>query len=449
MKLKTFLFATTAAIAVLLSACNPEETITGISVDPAAATLTEVGDTVTLTAILAPVGIKTNVIWASSNTAVATVSGDGLTAVVTAVGDGTAKITATADIFSSESTITVSIGVQAVPTIYSENFGNAVGSTAPSEGWPFVAQYTGYERGGLGGAVAVYTQEGGSVSIRGNNASDNNGYEGASGACNAMMAATGASFVIKDIATCGAKNFTLSFGGGQTSAICKVYYRIYNTTEWIELPYEKIDEYWGKVQGLNFTVPTGTNTISLKYTAAVTQYGTRVDDILLTTEDATSTPIIDVETPVVVECEVVDLPLTTGNFNNAIPTCWIYITNNPSYPDPTYYSNGGLKINYENMGITSREFNMQSNIKVIINIGALNANTKTTAASTDVFTVKGYNATGGVVGTAALTSVAVGENTVNLAGTGIVKVDVVMTGYPKIGSTYQNVNLASVKIETN
>lgn len=110
MKSKILLSITVAAFALLFSACEKQVSTTGIAVDPATLTLTEVGQTDTLTATLAPAGAKANVVWASSNTAVATVIGDGLTAVVTAVGDGTAKITATADIFIAECSVTVNIG---------------------------------------------------------------------------------------------------------------------------------------------------------------------------------------------------------------------------------------------------------------------------------------------------------------------------------------------------
>lgn len=108
MNLKHLLLAI-VALPILFS-CEKDVPITGIAVDPATLTLTEAGQTDTLTATLAPVDAKANVVWASSNTAIATVTGDGLTAVVTAVGDGTAKITATSDIFIAECTVTVNIG---------------------------------------------------------------------------------------------------------------------------------------------------------------------------------------------------------------------------------------------------------------------------------------------------------------------------------------------------
>lgn len=110
MKSKILLSITVAAFAVLFSACEKQVSITGISVDPGTLTLTEEGQTDTLAATLAPADAKGDVTWASSNTAVATVTGNGLTAIVTAVGNGTAKITATADIFTAECTVVVNIG---------------------------------------------------------------------------------------------------------------------------------------------------------------------------------------------------------------------------------------------------------------------------------------------------------------------------------------------------
>ncbi|GAB1415050.1 hypothetical protein MASR2M117_04560 [Paludibacter sp.] len=106
MKLKQLFFAI-AALSLLFS-CEKEVAVTGISIDPTSITLNEVGQKDTLKAVLAPEGAKGEVIWESSNTAVATVEGNGLTAVVTAVGKGTAKITATVDIFAAECNVIVS-----------------------------------------------------------------------------------------------------------------------------------------------------------------------------------------------------------------------------------------------------------------------------------------------------------------------------------------------------
>ncbi len=83
---------------------------TGISLNESSLTLTAVGQTATLTATVTPDDVTDNsVTWLSSNTAVATVSGDG---VVTAVANGTAIITATtADgtNYTAQCAITVSI----------------------------------------------------------------------------------------------------------------------------------------------------------------------------------------------------------------------------------------------------------------------------------------------------------------------------------------------------
>ena len=353
-------------------------------------------------------------------------------------------ISATNNGVTATQTLTINVTDEPVyeeKTIYTENFGS-VPTASP---WPYANVYDGYQRGGIGGGAVVY--EGAGVSIRSNAVSDNNGYSGASGGNNAMMAAAGASLIIKDIATCGARNFKFSFGCNETSEIVSIAYRVYNTTEWVELPFAKEGTYWDNVEGIEFSVPAGTNTISLKFTAAETQYGSRVDDLLLTTEDIVSSPIIDEEEPIVIECDVVDLPVNV-TINNAIPDCWTYITNDPAYPDPAFYANGGLRINYEYIGITSQEFNQQSNIKVTINISAFNANTRT-AGSADVFTITGYNASNVAVGTAAIQTVAVGDNVINLTGTNIVKVDVIMTGYPEIDGVCQNVNVKGIKIETN
>lgn len=108
MKLK-HLFLAFATMTLLVS-CEKEVAVTGIAVDQTAITLTEAGQKDTLIATLAPTGAKGDVVWSSSNTAIATVEGDGLTAVVTAVGNGTAKIMASIDIFSAECAVTVNIG---------------------------------------------------------------------------------------------------------------------------------------------------------------------------------------------------------------------------------------------------------------------------------------------------------------------------------------------------
>ena len=169
-------------------------------------------------------------------------------------------------------------------TILKETFGS-VNTALP---WPAVAEFTGFSRDGIGAAQVTYTTEGGAVSIR-SNATWNSG---ASGGNNAMMAATGASLLVNRIATCGATTLRLSFGCNETSSILSVAYRISGTSQWINIPFEKATDGWGLISNLIINLPEGTNTINLRFSAATSGYGTRVDDISITTTDTTGAPIV-------------------------------------------------------------------------------------------------------------------------------------------------------------
>ena len=92
------------------------EATTGITVSPASASVSSASPTAQLSAVTTPAGGA--VTWASSNTAVATVSSTGL---VTAVGNGVATITATSGTVSASCTVTVTgfrtlTGIEAVYT---------------------------------------------------------------------------------------------------------------------------------------------------------------------------------------------------------------------------------------------------------------------------------------------------------------------------------------------
>lgn len=130
--------------------------------------------------------------------------------------------------------------------------------------------------------------------------------------------------------------------------------------------------------------------------------------------------------------------------DKTLPTGWTYITNNDQYPDAAFYSDGGLKLNFEGQGILSPAFEAQSAVKVSLTINALNENTKT-ATSEDVFTYYGLNASGETVATTAVKDA--NANVATITGEGIVQVKVIMTGYPHNGNKYCNVNLGGVKIE--
>lgn len=139
--------------------------------------------------------------------------------------------------------------------------------------------------------------------------------------------------------------------------------------------------------------------------------------------------------------------LAKCEINKAMPEGWTYVSSDPEkYPNPEFYSDGGLKMRYINQGIESPAFSAASNVNVIINIKALNNNTKQEDPNIDPFTVTGYNEAGEEVSSATLKEVAVGENTVALEGSGIVKVKIIMTDYYSDGSVCKNVSLGGVTV---
>jgi len=82
--------------------------VTGVSVNPASATLDAIGDQVQLAAVVAPAdATNKNITWSSSNDAIATVSADGL---VTAMANGEATITATTADGGFEGNCSIEVG---------------------------------------------------------------------------------------------------------------------------------------------------------------------------------------------------------------------------------------------------------------------------------------------------------------------------------------------------
>lgn len=100
--MKTVKWFALATAAFLFAACEntPEEGVTSISLDKTEVSV-EVGKTITLNATVEPAG--TEVTWASSNTAAATVEGG----VVTGVAEGTAIIVASAGTQTASCMVTV------------------------------------------------------------------------------------------------------------------------------------------------------------------------------------------------------------------------------------------------------------------------------------------------------------------------------------------------------
>ena len=138
----------------------------------------------------------------------------------------------------------------------------------------------------------------------------------------------------------------------------------------------------------------------------------------------------------------------TATINGSMPTGLTYITNNADHPNPEFYSDGGLKMRFQNQGVQTASFAEQYAVRVSINILALNENTKSEDASIDAFTVYALDKNGNVVATATLNTLTIGEsNTVTLIANGIVSVKVIMTDYPFNGSKACNVSLGGIKVE--
>ena len=131
-----------------------------------------------------------------------------------------------------------------------------------------------------------------------------------------------------------------------------------------------------------------------------------------------------------------------------LPTGLTYITNSAEYPDPQFASDGGLKLRFEGQGVESDVFSASNSVKVTINFSQLNENQKT-GTNSKYFTITGIDSNGNVVDTEYLTTVKLGENVVTLDGTGIVKVEVIMTGYPYNGTKYLNPVIDKIVLELN
>jgi len=169
-----------------------------------------------------------------------------------------------------------------------EDFGTTAAQVGGS--WPTITEYDGFRREGAGASEIYFSSEGGRVDVRSNAVSS---FPNASGGSNVMLAGAGANFFINNIATCGARNLILSFGANQTNNIISVAYQVNGSNEWNVIDFQKDTTTWALVENLEFTLPEGTNTFRLRFTAGATQFGTRLDDIRIVTEDEIGEPVFD------------------------------------------------------------------------------------------------------------------------------------------------------------
>ncbi len=140
--------------------------------------------------------------------------------------------------------------------------------------------------------------------------------------------------------------------------------------------------------------------------------------------------------PVTVVDETID-----GAFVNCT-----YITNNANYPNPEFYSNGGLKLKYVNQGVLTNKFEAANKATVTLTFKSLNGNSKSEDAAVDAFTVYGLDAEGNVVATTTTNAIAEGDVELVLEGTGIVQVKIIMTDYYSDGTTCYNLSLGAIKV---
>ena len=177
--------------------------------------------------------------------------------------------------------------------LLSENFGTELGGDRPGAGWPMLADYTGFQKEGAGAAQVLFTAIG-NVDLRGNLPSKD--YDGSSGANNVFLpAAGGASMFIKNIALAGAEKINLSFGTTGTDEILSVAYRVSGSETWSSLKFDKDGDRWNLVEFTGIELPAGTNTIHLRFSAKKSEYGVRIDDVVVSTSDKVGTPIVDVD----------------------------------------------------------------------------------------------------------------------------------------------------------
>ncbi len=138
-----------------------------------------------------------------------------------------------------------------------------------------------------------------------------------------------------------------------------------------------------------------------------------------------------------------------GTFSKAIPEGWTYLTNNPTYPDPNFYSAGGLKMGFEGQGIASPVFDAVDGVKVTFTIASLNENTKSQGDATDNFLVKAYDASGAILGEVGFSGAAeVGEHSIEVNFNGIAKIEFYMTKYISIDGVCRNTELSAIKVES-
>lgn len=192
-------------------------------------------------------------------------------------------------------TVKVSAGaVVESEVLYNETVGN---ETLNTEDWPYVDEYTGWNKTGNGSANVVYDSN--NTSVRSSGLANTEAYDGASGPNVVFFSTAPATFEIQKISlTEGQKNLQLTFGASRSSKNeGSSYDNSFNTdnfkvsisadgTKWRDITYEKNNgdadyPYWIFATA-NFTLKNSVSELYIKFTANESSVY-RLDDITLST----------------------------------------------------------------------------------------------------------------------------------------------------------------------
>lgn len=125
-----------------------------------------------------------------------------------------------------------------------------------------------------------------------------------------------------------------------------------------------------------------------------------------------------------------------------------YVVEGETTATPSFYKDGGLKLNKIGQGILSNKFAATNVLYVNVKVLALNENTKTCNPEIPAITVYGYNEAGELVAKASENTVTKGYNSFVLQGDAIVQVKVVFTDFPTDGTKCYNLSVESVYVST-
>lgn len=234
-------------------------------------------------------------------------------------------------------TVKVSAGaVVESEILYNETVGN---ETLNTKDWPYVDEYTGWNKTGNGSANVVYDSN--NTSVRSSGLANTEAYDGASGPNVVFFSTAPATFEIQKISlTEGQKNLQLTFGASRSSINeDSSYDNSFNTdnfkvsisadgTKWRDITYEKNNgdadyPYWIFATA-NFTLKNSVSELYIKFTANESSVY-RLDDITLSTgnggqeidlEEGSETPDPEPsEAEAITIAELIELmpePMSTG-----------------------------------------------------------------------------------------------------------------------------------------